>query len=899
MKNLALINLFILISWSAFSQSYQLYLNEEGQASGLKLYLNDSVYRFDLRGSHSLDQAECRVGNQKFVFSIPSFENTVNASDQSGTSLQVFEPGESPEGDMVHDIEFSPDGRLFAVLYKHSNNIYFYDSAYQLLEIVEVGDGPIDMVLSHTKAYVCCEKSNEIYVINLRSFSIKRVFPIPENSCQVEVSPDETQIFIGCYSWLNGAITSYSLTTYQQLYYNTQPYIHHYGYYGNQGRCTYQFAKFFLSPDGDRIVAAYTGSNKPAVFDAGTGNLVSTFNFGSFRAAAYSVTADTLLIFSYHNSGNVVLHRLQSSTLSVIDSIIVAEPDFLDYTDLVVSEDGQRAMVVDSWTEKIYHFDFNTHSCNQIPESIFSNPWIKLSGDRKIAAVRVFGDVHFYRMDNGILLSELYPVTEKLVGNAAAISPVSGKIVCCDDNLFYGILFNEYIYGVDFDEQANLTLGFVSESGQPLEADMTTSAIITTDGSKLVSTNILTQNTSFINYWTGSLDTLMNLGQVQQVVTIPGSDLLIFFGYNSHDVWFVNSTDYTVEAVLSMNQVAQCVVSPLGDYAYLYTVPQFASNGTLYKVQLNGNIEITEQFQVNFSYCGLIIVGDYPEVSLLLSISPDGKMMLFPDDDPSLGPVIRIVDLELMNVMATIQVNEVCTYDYAFSEDSKYALIGSYDEDLPLIYLNGSASYLIKYIKISDLTFSITYNKTDDLFYVLQQHNAIVKVNPVAGAGVGTITTNQESAFQIGIDNNGIPVVMQAESLLYQGESYSLPGVSRKFTFDANKNVFVIPTPGPDAISVFNELNVGKNDIASDKSLHIYPNPAKDYIIIDNGIDKFYNKINISILDLTGKVIIEKNLQFTTNKVRISLEGIPAGYYLVKQTTSDFKDSISSLVITD
>lgn len=858
------------------AQSYHYTLDEQGNPARLKVFHHDSVFRYQFNGNPTGEAIEVMAGGSKWVFEFP-FVDPGSSKSIASSSLQRFEPGQSPEGDMVHDIDFTPDGRMFGVLYQHSSNIYFYDSAFQLLEIVEVGDGPIDLELSNNKAYVCCTKSSEIYVINLSSFSFSRVFNIPENSCQIEVAPDESNIYIGCYSWMNGAICAYSLSTAQQLYYTTQPYIHHYGYYGNQGRCFYEYAKFYLSPSGEHILAAYTGSNRPAIFDAATGNFIKLFDFEGFRGAGFSVTADTLY-FLTSDTEKLLLHRVKSSDLTVIDSILVVQQDILDYSDLAISSDGQKVMSVDTWTEYIYYFDFNTHTCSLIGESLFSNAWIRNSQDRKTAIIRIFGDAHFYNLETGDFLGELSSVTEQAPGLAAAVSPVGGKLVCGNDNLFFGLLAGEKIQAVDYDEQANLTNRLDTDCGQPVEADITLSAVITHDGTTLVGSNYLTGNVSFINYWSGQLDTLVNLEQVQHVMTIPGSDLLILYGYDAQSVWFIDPVTHAIEAEIIMNQVAQCMVDPAGEYAYIYTLPAYQSNGTLYKVQLHGSIGIIDQFQVNLSNCGLIILGDYPQVQLRLSVSPNGKMMLFPDDDPSLGSVIRIVDLELMNEMAAIPVSTFCTYDYAYSEDSKYALIGSNDDDLPLIYLNGNASFLIKYIKITGRTYSITYNRVDDQFYILQSRDAIVKVNPVAGVGTGTIPTNNELSFQIGIENSGKPVIRQTSGIIYQGEFYDLPGVSNGFYFDGNKNIFIIPTPGPDAISVFNEVHVGRADrLYSDPDWMVYPNPAADYICIETGMSHPCNECTVQLVSSEGETLLSGDAGG-----RISLAGIPCGIYVLR-----------------
>jgi WD40 repeat protein len=87
--------------------------------------------------------------------------------------LEMIEPGVKPEGDMIRDAAFSPDGSLFAVIYQHSGNIYFYDShTFEVLNIQHVGDGPIDISMTTDKAYVCCLYSRELYILSLTDFAV-------------------------------------------------------------------------------------------------------------------------------------------------------------------------------------------------------------------------------------------------------------------------------------------------------------------------------------------------------------------------------------------------------------------------------------------------------------------------------------------------------------------------------------------------------------------------------------------------------------------------------------------------------------------------------------------------------------------------------------------------------
>jgi hypothetical protein len=63
-----------------------------------------------------------------------------------------------------------------------------------------------------------------------------------------------------------------------------------------------------------------------------------------------------------------------------------------------------------------------------------------------------------------------------------------------------------------------------------------------------------------------------------------------------------------------------------------------------------------------------------------------------------------------------------------------------------------------------------------------------------------------------------------------------------------------------------------------ESKLEVYPNPVKDYLIVDSEISGFY-----TISDLNGKVIEENTIQTGINEIYV--ESLPVGTYIFKLTT--------------
>ncbi len=73
---------------------------------------------------------------------------------------------------------------------------------------------------------------------------------------------------------------------------------------------------------------------------------------------------------------------------------------------------------------------------------------------------------------------------------------------------------------------------------------------------------------------------------------------------------------------------------------------------------------------------------------------------------------------------------------------------------------------------------------------------------------------------------------------------------------------------------------------SNNSSVHISPNPAKDaaYATFNNSV--FQNNITVTINDITGRSIQHTNIHLATgaNSIKLDLENIPAGMYLVNIT---------------
>lgn len=801
-------------------------------------------------------------------------------------ALEIFEPSPLPEGDLIRVLTYTPDGSMLAALYQHSDNIYFYNTTtYALLAIVDVGREPMDITMSNQSAYVCCHTSNELYIINLSDFSISNTFEVYENPCQVEIKQDETVVYVGCESSTYGSVAAYNTSTGEEIFHTFEPKIYLLESLTALGRHSDLFTYFSLSPHSNYIIAINSSDKTPSIFNGSTGELVKKFNFGEMKGSGFSETGDTLYIFSAQSQDSMSIHRVNINGFSVIDSIVaVTTRTSFGQNDLAINADGTKVLIADGSGYCL--FDFNLYNYQHISDLlIFIMDKMFTSNDKEYAIYRAFGGARFIDLETGQIISQLpvgYPV-----GMAGAISPIADKMAFGDGPLYSTKYYpEEKFYIFDIADPTNIIVDTVIISGIAPEADVTNSAVLSIDGSKIIASNMLTNNISIIDYASGQFDGFIYMEGVSDIKIIPNTDFILASGKDAVKVKIINLANYEIISELITGYVDELFVSEDGEYAYTLTSTS-ASAAIVKKIELNGaSSEIVGVLQVAHNNCTYQPFYFDEDIHSKAALSPDGNYLLFGSKDDTLGEVVHILNTQLMEVVKTIPINSVygdCVYGYAFTDDSKRvcALNGP---QIPIIYLDGANSFLESEVSIDARSFSADYNPIDGLFYILLQSDWSYKVNPENGEILDSIPTTSDTYVQLDISQNGIPLIRAFRHLLFNDVIYPLPGASQDFSFNEANNLYVIPIPGPDKICVFNPLVADVKtypEPTTEEGVIVFPNPASNEVLIYSA-----NIIeSVKIYNLAGKLVFSKDC----NKLNtsISTSNYAEGAYLIVTKNAD------------
>ncbi|MFT7613979.1 MAG: hypothetical protein ACI9J3_002960 [Parvicellaceae bacterium] len=85
-------------------------------------------------------------------------------------------------------------------------------------------------------------------------------------------------------------------------------------------------------------------------------------------------------------------------------------------------------------------------------------------------------------------------------------------------------------------------------------------------------------------------------------------------------------------------------------------------------------------------------------------------------------------------------------------------------------------------------------------------------------------------------------------------------------------------------------VSVDEYDLSA--AMNMYPNPANDYVDVQLGVE---NAENITLMDMTGKIIQSQSM--TNNRIRLDVNGLGAGVYLVTVQTQEGTKITKRLVI--
>ncbi len=102
----------------------------------------------------------------------------------------------------------------------------------------------------------------------------------------------------------------------------------------------------------------------------------------------------------------------------------------------------------------------------------------------------------------------------------------------------------------------------------------------------------------------------------------------------------------------------------------------------------------------------------------------------------------------------------------------------------------------------------------------------------------------------------------------------------------------------PASITTRQGHNIGDPRQGKKSKIAVFPNPASNYASIDFGIENEMKDADVSILDISGRVVLNKSKEKYVSQMQIDLDRFSNGTYIVKVAYTD-KIETTSLVVVE
>lgn len=860
-----IISFILSVSLHASAQSFSLHFDQAGKPCAAKIKENGVVSKF-LRTDKN--NPEWKIMGEHFGISVSDDVSECTSGTRTD-SIIWLQPGQLPEGDMIQDISFSPDGSYFATVCRHSNNIYFYDSeSYELLNIFPTGEAPVDIEITDSLIYVCCMNSKDLYIIDPDTYTLADTISFTGTPVEVKVSPDYSTVYVAFYEFIDGYVSAYDATTHDVVFTLEEVLVHANMFYGYLGRILYSYTRFDLTEDGAYLICR-SDQGRTEIYDAFTGAGLMTISGRHLQGSKLSATQDTLLVYAFNDASEVV-YRINAHNLTMIDSL--ERTNFTavgGYKTLAVSGDASKAMGFDDWTGDMVLYDFKAMTVTEFPLTLGFG--VTMFQSLNPDYVYFQSDVAFSIFD--FITHEIFESELEQMEVLGAVSPDGSKLV----NLTgFNMLSNEFLIGENICIRNISNPSLISTdtcfvSGALPEADMTTTVCLAASGTKIVAANHISSNLSVFDAETfipGEIQPMIN---ESRVISVPNSPYVVLYGAFSLPVLYDITTN-SVVAEIPLQMIWYAVASPDGQSVYLLT-PY-----TLAKVAIDGaNTQITDILDVTFY--GVAWCTTFPEEYEYYSkmgISPDGNTIFIAGMDATQQSVMSVINTVTMEIENVIPCSGFTGYYFAFTTDGTRVMVCYAENTADIFIVDGQNSYLENTVHSQNII-SVAYNHVTKRF-LAGERNRLNEVDILTGEIVHISYYSGQRLLQLAVDPNGEIIVRTQKKLFHGDLSFDLPGASREFTYDQEYQRLLIPIPGPDYVCVYDPVTTSMKYLepGSYNELVLKPNPADDQITYEAT-----EKITLlELFDLSGKRLLSE--QTTSASGTLNTSSLPDGSYVLR-----------------
>ncbi|MEO1615850.1 MAG: S8 family serine peptidase [Planctomycetota bacterium] len=673
-----------------------------------------AAYSLTITSGASLDQdsltTDSNTEDQPQLLPLPprlvghiggEFETGPGIDSISQTSISL---DTAPEGDMVRDLAYTPDGNRYLIAHRESENVLVYDSGDgTVIAEIPVSGKPVDIEITSNGLYALSANTvgDTVTVIDLSNYNVLAELPVGDNShpYQVQVTSDGAQAVVAT---LAGEYVVYSMSDFsERLRFESSGL----GVDSNETafalaynpRTIFHYKTFELTPDGSTLLGPGTVStgNAVEIFDLSTGTLRETTPV-PFETPRMVVTPDssTAYVLSPRSVfGSSIL------TIDVATASVTRQVDGPGVTSRVMrlTPDGQSLISGSNFS--LLFIDPVTGDRTSVSAGSTDSFDVSFDGQYVIA-----GDLIDIATRRRVDTAFTFTRPDLVVA-----SPTEASAFRADR------LENERYQLVEW-TTTTLTIAEERRSGSSVEGDSPVQVEITSDGLTAVTANYDSQNISVIDLQTRTLTRSIDVGVRPNALALaPDGSLAILAssdGANSNvvlvDLLAGNVLGTFPDIDFSPREVA---FSSDGSQAYVLTTGLSDAPDSVYFLEINGS----QSAVIGSTPVGDTFGGNTQHSHLV--VSPSGTTLAV-----SVSGESAIVFLDIATRQEVARVSTVLSspYDLSFTPDGESVFV-QHSAGVSSIGFDGTSAVLQESLDQIPQPISMAIDAAGEFVYVASE----------------------------------------------------------------------------------------------------------------------------------------------------------------------------------
>ncbi|MEO0081842.1 MAG: YncE family protein [candidate division WOR-3 bacterium] len=782
-----------------------------------------------------------------------------------------IDPGVPPEGDLMGWAAFTRDGSRVILTNRATGNITVFNWATMQVERnVDVGSFPSAIAVTDSFAVITRAFADSVVIVRLSDWTIAARLQSGVQPWTVHVSPDQSRAYVACD--ISNTCEVYDLATLTRVatIANFRYFLSTYTFNSENGRWSATFSDFALTPDGSHIIVP-DGIDTIFWINTATGEFADTLSgIGGCRFVSLSGDGRKAVIA---NSANpCVVRRIDLATREVDAGVTITGHSLMTYETAVDSAGAKAFLGISDNKSCLVRFatsDFKVFS------NTYTAFWVGVSPDHRRA---ISGQYNFSIVDFA-----LDSVLGQHSGNSqsvGAVSPAGTRAVGFDPHRHEGLYFYDYS-----SPGPGMFRGTTNAGADP-EGDCPFGIALAPDGSRVISSGVLSDNAAIINVGTGTLDTVLPIAdRPRNCAVTSDSRWALAASIATTTLRVIDLATGSIAATIAAGSgPTDIAIAPGDSLAYIsnivgnsITVVRLAGAAS-YKV---ADIPVGELGLVWAAY----------GICSGLAVSPTGEYVL---SAVSFDDNVKVISATTNTVVATLAVGDF-PLGVEFDSTGEYAIVTNYfGNSYTVMRIDGANSSVIGTFPTGQYPARLRRNPLrNEISLCTYSGKTLVTVNPQTG---GVIRTESYSAYgpvyQVEFDESGNPIVLTGPTgsipgHLHKGTDHiELPAVPSVFSCAPAAKMAAVAMPGPDWVSLVDWTPTGAFGgirTLPDPGLHL-PAVARGRVELTVNLPS-QARVRLEVWNRAGRktaTILDATCPAGLTRLQWNPAGLGAGTYFVR-----------------